>query len=952
MIKLLNKKKTKIYIPFILGKANTERKKIIVKKTSNNLEDISIKLKPNIQNLNKTNITNKSFSKEKKEETKIENKTKNINILDSIKKKINKNYNSAKPEKFFQSKTNNLFTKNKKLKNKPNNRSLEKSIEENYYTKRKIKFKSRANNKFLNSTNNSSITKNTILINKKNITTEISLSHNKTLLSDNISIKKNKNHKIINVKDILLNHKDKFSIKKNYFDSRDLKNKINLYSSKNNNKMFFDFKQYYYKKLKNSNDLIKEVNYINSLSLTNNNKNINSKKKEDNKITKLKNNNTNCHQSNNSDIINCKLSYTSRKQCKLKNIYNINLFNKNRNSVNDNKDISPYKIDDDENAYNDLSKITILIKSNWGNKKIIFISINLIDKSNKKIVINKANYDTTKPYIQKYNKGETQKLMFYYNIKNKIKNIEIINGFDDSGIKSIIIENNENEIIWRGIIPKKNIISSKPYIIVLNNIKQYLKNKKEVKRNNNFDRDSPLLNDKNVFSPPSYNNNKSFINSIYKKNNHINILISSKKNNNTINNDEEINEKKRKYYNRKETYDRDSDNNINLNFDSFINKSITMNQRRPKLENVDYQICDKIKIKLLSNYGNSKYIGLSGIEFYNEIDYLIDINLYINFIKTNQKVMNNKQKKLLYNLFNGKNDSIDPQYMFLTKNDEAFIEIDFKKKIKIKKIIIYNYNSNLFKNCGTKKISLIFFKNNKPEKTIKAIYLNKNIGEEGIEYKQILKYPFNDSYGIKKYKKLNNEIKYHLLNCVIIYNKEYNYYCPSYPSGFIIKLLILNNYGNNEYIGLESIKLYDENNNEIIMYLEDENNKENNFPNIYLLPENLIISPKMNPIIITKYKNEEKRLYLIFNNLIMLSKICIINYYKYEQIAVKDIKIFIDDNLIFEGKLNTKLNEIFFSSIEQNEINIKKKEINLDINNNNNIQEKVLENGTKVLSLI
>ena len=133
MIKLLNKKKTND-IPFILGKANTERKKNIINKNYKNLEDISIKLKPNIQNLNKTI---KSFSKEKKDKTKLENKTKNFNIIDTIKKKINKKFNSEKPEKLFQSKTNNIFKTNDKLKDKSNNRSLEKSIEGNYYTKRK-----------------------------------------------------------------------------------------------------------------------------------------------------------------------------------------------------------------------------------------------------------------------------------------------------------------------------------------------------------------------------------------------------------------------------------------------------------------------------------------------------------------------------------------------------------------------------------------------------------------------------------------------------------------------------------------------------------------------------------------------------------------------------------------------------------------------------------------------
>ena len=113
-----------------------------------------------------------------------------------------------------------------------------------------------------------------------------------------------------------------------------------------------------------------------------------------------------------------------------------------------------------------------------------------------------------------------------------------------------------------------------------------------------------------------------------------------------------------------------------------------------------------------------------------------------------------------------------------------------------------------------------------------------------------------------------------------------------------------------------------------------------------------MINPKNKPIFITKFKNEIKRIYIIFNNLIMLSKISIINYYKYEEIAVKDMKIFIDENLIFEGQLNKKLNEIFFSKIERNELKSKNKEQILSVNNNSSFKEQILENGTKILSLI
>ena len=294
--------------------------------------------------------------------------------------------------------------------------------------------------------------------------------------------------------------------------------------------------------------------------------------------------------------------------------------------------------------------------------------------------------------------------------------------------------------------------------------------------------------------------------------------------------------------------------------------------------------------------------------------------------------------------------------MFFIKNEEAVIEIDFKQKMKIKKIILYNFNNDVLKNCCVKILCLLFYINKKPEKNMKRIYLNKNLGEEGIEYGQIIKYPFNNCFGIKRFKNLSKEIKNNLLNSDIIYNEEYDYYCPTYPSGFIIKILLLNNWGRNEYIGFEQIQLFDENNNEILL-IEDGNNEiiskkeEKIIPDIYLLPENRRLDLKLKPMVLTNYKNKENRIYIIFNNLIMISKINIINYYKYDEIAVKDIKILIDDNVIFEGELNKNLNEIFFSTMKKNEFNKENKEQILKSNKKERYAEKIFENGTKVLSL-
>ena len=125
----------------------------------------------------------------------------------------------------------------------------------------------------------------------------------------------------------------------------------------------------------------------------------------------------------------------------------------------------------------------------------------------------------------------------------------------------------------------------------------------------------------------------------------------------------------------------------------------------------NYVICDRIKIKLINNYGNKDYIGLSGIQFYDNNNKLINIIQNKKDIKINEAVINLKEKKILYNLFNNKNDVINPKYMFLTTNLNAFINIEFKQNLKLSKIIFYNYNNNIYKDCATKEIFIDFYIN-------------------------------------------------------------------------------------------------------------------------------------------------------------------------------------------------------------------------------------------------
>ena len=583
------------------------------------------------------------------------------------------------------------------------------------------------------------------------------------------------------------------------------------------------------------------------------------------------------------------------------------------------------QIENSNKYINRLNKIILLIKTNWGN--IIKIGINnlkLLDKNNRNIPIKYANFDTSKPYIAKFIKGETKKLIIGYDKNYSLKHLVILNGFNDTGIKFLIIENDKGKVLWKGNIPKINMINMKIYYIPID-ISYH-----NININNNINSKKNLLFSKTMFLCKDENTN----------------ITNFKHMSKTL---------------------RISKNNIMEN------------------QNKNYELCDKIKIKLISNYGNKNYIGLSGIEFFDNNNKMINIAENSKNIRINENIISLKEKKILYNLFNNKNDTTNPQYMFLTTNINAFINIEFKHLLKISKIIVYNYNNNNYKDCATKGILLSFYNNKKRNKINKKIYLYLPPGEENIDYGQILSYPFDKNLFFDK-KIKENKIYLKLYNYKLIFNEEYHYYSPLFPFGYILKIEMISNYGNKNFIGMDNIQLFDIENNEINLTnsllknkitkddkLYDYNNNTDNAkdnhineysnifdikPRIFLLPDSQKINPDSRPMILSKlhYFNDinnklgENRIYFIFNDCITLSKVCIHNYNKYLDIATKEIKIFLDDKIIFEGELkNIEINNIYFSEkTKYNEKNKLKKMLSntitlpRGINNSNNHFDKNL----------
>ena len=272
-----------------------------------------------------------------------------------------------------------------------------------------------------------------------------------------------------------------------------------------------------------------------------------------------------------------------------------------------------------------------------------------------------------------------------------------------------------------------------------------------------------------------------------------------------------------------------------------------------------------------------------------------------------------------------------------------YIEMSFNKIIYLSKIKFYNYNHlNQLDKCL--KTVDIFLDNKFYDKITlrqglgtsitdniinKEYNDNKNIKDKNNDYSQDITFPINNEY----YENINkNRNKYEN----IIYNEEKGldldyaslkykqcYETPFLPNGFIIRFQLINNFHqgknsenninnkittyinnisirNNNYIGINISSIYDQNGNDILLQKDIKykivSNKE-----IIILGENKYI-------IYYSSNDDNNNLYFLFDIPINISYIEIKPFSfsdkeEHSINSVKDIKIFCDTSVIFEGQL-------------------------------------------------
>ena len=375
---------------------------------------------------------------------------------------------------------------------------------------------------------------------------------------------------------------------------------------------------------------------------------------------------------------------------------------------------------------------------------------------------------------------------------------------------------------------------------------------------------------------------------------------------------------------------------------------------------------NKISIYLKSNYGHKKYIGLTGIIFLDENNEQIDIEKAkaIGALPKDLRTIYNddSDNRIFENLFNGINNTNDSDNMWVTrikKNDIPYFELFFEEKIKLSKIVIYNYNQKDRLEIGTKEIDVyidnyfyqkfnliqgigdIAYIDNDPDKKDLTAY---NFGQEIF---------FNNENNMSR-SNINEtdnnnskEIYYEDLGEINFASNlfEQCYETPYMPCGNVIKIQFMsyynvemNNNDNNTkefFIGLENIQIFNEEGINILDKLKEEEKEDIN--NKYKIISNRKIgcnelNDKYNILLRLVYNedengnilyDDENHLFYVFNSYIRVGYIKFFpldinklkdDKYKNNCFKAKDIKIFCDNKIIYEGFIyNNKPTIILFT---------------------------------------
>ena len=370
------------------------------------------------------------------------------------------------------------------------------------------------------------------------------------------------------------------------------------------------------------------------------------------------------------------------------------------------------------------------------------------------------------------------------------------------------------------------------------------------------------------------------------------------------------------------------------------------------LGNIPYITFKKIRINILSNYGNQLSVGLTGINFIDNnlqkinIESAIAIGALPKDLRTVYE--NENDFRIFENLFNGENNTIDENNMWLTLiSHEPYIEICFDDYINLSKIEIWNFNEPNSLDNGVKELEIIFDDGglgtdpeNCENSNLKKfnIILWKGLGIDYFNYYQTIKC---DEKYLRKLSNKYNKLKNNLDSIKL-------------PIGFIFKIVFISNYGDEKIISLKKIEIFNENDEKLNKYnvIDDLNYKIN------------LRNQSTNDLLIEDYfyyhdfydfrKNKDSlcnnHLYICFDEIVQIKRLKLYNTddEKFKATSTKHIQIYCDDILFCEKKLNQFGENIidFENEINKNDVDdLTEEESEINAKRNYNSYKEIISDG-------